>query len=216
MFNPVCGTNGHTYSNSCAAGCANAPVAHAGACGIAGDSCGTIAGLSCQDDFKCRYTTSTYTAPFPDAGGSCVAETYCDAPLPDCAGLIHPAVVGQWTCPNHTCVYQAGAAWTVLAGSAFETAHPYANNVAQWKQVYLPAGATRMHLVTSGAFDLEANYDFLEVWTWANNAWTRTKRYTGVVGPSATDEFAGQFFYLKFVSDNSVTRAGFSVVAKYR
>ena len=65
-------------------------------------------------------------------------------------------------------------------------------------------------------FDLETNYDFLEVWTWVNNAWTRTKRYTGAVGPSTNDEFPGQYFYLKFVSDSSVTRAGFNVLAEYR
>jgi len=73
-----------------------------------------------------------------------------------------------------------------------------------------------MRLVPAGAFHLEANYDFLEVWTWASGAWTRTKRYTGTVGPSATDEFPGQYFYLKFVSDPSVTREGFKVLAEYR
>ncbi len=215
IYNPVCGTNGHTYSNSCAAGCANASVAHAGECGITGDSCGTIAGLACQDDYKCRYDESTFTAPFPDAGGSCVGQTYCDAPT-DCAGLVHPGAIGYWTCPANACNYVIGVQWTTAPGGSFETAHPYGNSVAQWKQLYLPSGANRMRLITAGVFDLEANYDFLEVWSWVNNAWTRTKRYTGLVGPSANDEFPGQFFYLKFVSDSSVTREGFNVIAEYR
>jgi len=215
LYNPVCGTNGNTYSNSCAAGCAQAPVAHSGECGIAGDTCGTIRGLSCQDDFKCRYDESQFTAPFPDAGGTCVEGRYCDAPA-DCAGLIHPAVLGNWTCPANTCTWQAGVQWNTVPNFKFETTHPYGNNVSTWQQLYLPAGATRMRLITAGVFDLETNYDFLEVWTWVNNAWTRTKRYTGTVGPSANDEFAGSFFYLKFVSDSSVTRAGFNVLAESR
>ena len=215
LYNPVCGTNGSTYSSSCAASCAQAPVKHAGECGIAGDPCGTIRGLVCQDGFKCRYDDSTWNAPFPDAGGLCVEQTYCDAPT-DCAGLVHPGAIGYWTCPANTCTYQIGVQWTAVTGFAFETAHPYANSVSQWKQLYLPTGANRMRLVTAGAFNLEANYDFLEVWTWASGAWTRTKRYTGTVGPSATDEFPGQYFYLKFVSDPSVTREGFKVLAEYR
>lgn len=214
VFDPVCGNNGTTYSNACAAGCANASVKHDGECGITGDTCGTIRGLACLDEYKCRYDESTWTAPFPDAGGACVAQTYCDAPT-DCAGLVHPAVVGFWTCPNNTCTYQVGSAWQDVAGWQFETTHPYANNVAQWKQLYLPAGANRLRLVTAGVFELEANYDFLEVWSWVNSAWVRTKRYTGAVGPSTNDEFAGRYFYLKFVSDSSVVREGFNVVAQY-
>ncbi|MGE0398577.1 MAG: Kazal-type serine protease inhibitor domain-containing protein [Kofleriaceae bacterium] len=224
VYNPVCGTNGTTYSNGCAAACAQADVKHTGECGITGDVCGTIRGLPCLDspddqlpDYKCRFGVSQFTYPFPDAGGTCVPATYCDAPT-DCAGLVHPAVLGQWTCPNNTCVYQPGPPpWNTLVGWKFESAHPYANNVAQWSQmIALPAGSTSMRLSTVGVFSLEANYDFLEVWTWTNGAWSRTKRYTGTVGPSANDQFTGQYFYLKFVTDSSVTREGFNVIAQYR
>jgi hypothetical protein len=54
------------------------------------------------------------------------------------------------------------------------------------------------------------------VWAWQNNAWTRVKRFTGAVGPSVNDTFVGQYFYLKFVSDASVTAEGFNVLPEYR
>lgn len=217
IYQPQCGVNGTTYSNACAAGCAGVEVKHAGECGVTGDSCGTIRGLVCQDSYKCWYGATGQTPPFPDAGGSCTAANYCASNATaqmDCAGLIHPAVLGQWTCPNNVCTYQAGPPWNDVAGFSFETTHPYASNAAQWQQLYLPAGATKMRLQTVGTFDLEANYDFLEVWSWVNNAWVRTKRYTGTAGPTSADVFDGGFFYLKFVSDPSVTKAGFKVTAQ--
>lgn len=220
LYNPVCATNGSTYGNSCSAGCAGATVKHTGECGITGDTCGTIRGLGCQTDYKCRYGASQWQPPFPDAGGSCVAATYCESNATaqtDCAGLIHPAVLGQWTCPSNVCTYQPGPPpWNDFAGGHFATAHPYANNVAQWFQVYLPEGATSLRLSTVGTFALENNYDFLEVWTWTNNTWTRAKRYTGTTGPALGDTFTGRYFYLKFVSDSTQTAAGFDVLPQYR
>lgn len=224
LYNPVCSTNGTTYSNSCAAACAHADVKHTGECGITGDTCGTIRGLTCldQDDdgtpeYKCRFGPSQFTYPFPDAGGSCVPNTYCDAPA-DCAGLIHPAVLGQWTCPSNTCVYQAGPPpWNPVTGFRFETAHPYANNTSTWStMITLPGTSATLRLVSSGTFSLETNYDFLEVWAWENGAWARKQRFTGTVAPSANDIFVGKYFYLKFVSDSSVTKPGFNVTAEYR
>lgn len=224
IYNPVCSTNGTTYSNSCAAACAHADVKHTGECGITGDTCGTIRGLTCLDqdqdgspEYKCRFGVSQFTYPFPDAGGSCVPNNYCDAPS-DCAGLIHPAVLGQWTCPSNTCFYQAGPPpWNAVVGWKFESAHPYANNVSQWSaMITLPATNSTLRLTTTGTFNLEANYDFLEVWTWNGSAWARAKRFTGTAGPTANDEFVGKYFYVKFVSDSSVTKDGFNVSAQYR
>jgi hypothetical protein len=214
LYDPVCGVNGHTYGNACNAGCANAPVAHAGECGITGDSCGTIMGLTCKDDYKCRFGVSTWTYPFPDAGGKCVDATYCDAPA-DCAGLIHPAVLGQWTCPANQCVYQAGPPYKLVTDGHFETSHPYANNTSVWKQLYLPAEAAALRLKIA-SFATERNYDFLEVWTWTNGAWAKTKSYTGPVGTITTEEFPGRYFYLRFVSDSSVTGQGVTLDAEWR
>jgi len=65
-------------------------------------------------------------------------------------------------------------------------------------------------------FGTETNYDKLEVWTWKSGAWVKVKSYTGTTGPALTDEFAGQYHYLKFVSDSSVTGVGVSVDVQYR
>lgn len=214
QYDPVCGTNGHTYSNTCNAGCANVGVAHNGECGIAGDACGTLFGLTCQADNRCRYAASTFSAPYPDAGGTCVAPNYCDAAL-DCNGLPHIAVPGAWACNQNACAWQAGAAWTALAGGHFDTPNAYANNVSVWKEVYLPSGAQAMRLAST-RFRTEAGYDKLEVWTWQNGAWAKIKTYSGSTGPALTDEFPGQYHYLHFVSDSSVTATGISVDAQYR
>ena len=215
IYQPVCSTSGQTYSNGCAAGCANVDVAHDGECGIPGDSCGTILGLTCQGDNRCRFGASQFTYPFPDAGGTCVARTYCDAPA-DCNGLPHIAVPGAWACNTNQCAWAAGPTWKVVTNGTFETAHPYASSTSVWKELSLPASAQSLRLVTATGFALEANYDFLEVWSWVNGAWKKMKRYTGTTGPAPTDEFAGRYHYLRFVSDSSVNKTGFRVDAQYR
>ena len=215
VYQPVCGVDGRTYSNGCAAGCADVEVGHAGVCGIAGDMCGGQLGLPCSDDHRCRYDVSTFEAPYPDAAGGCVPRTYCDAAA-DCLGLLAPTVLGAWSCPSNACTWQAGPLWHALAGSSFETAHPYGNGESVWKAITLPAEAQAMRLKASGTFDLEDAYDYLEVWTWQGGAWQRVKRYTGTVAPSPSDEFVGLYHYLRFVSDPSVRRQGFRVAAEYR
>ena len=214
-YQPVCGVDGQTYSNGCAAGCADAPVRHDGECGIAGDACGGILGSTCQDGFKCRHGASTFEPPFPDAMGACVARTYCDAPS-DCAGLPHPAVPGTWACATNSCAWRAGVAWQAVPGFRFTTAHPYANRASIWKKLDAPLGATKVRLVVNGAFALETNYDYLEVL--AKNAagtYVVVRRYTGTVGPVAADEFTGRDFWLRLATDVSVTQHGFDVTAQF-
>lgn len=215
IYAPVCSESSTTFGNQCEADCAGVNVVHTGECGIPGDQCGTIRGLSCLGDNKCRFGASQFSYPFPDAGGRCVEPTYCDAPG-DCNGLVHPAVLGAWTCNTNKCSWQAGVPWKPVAGSTFETAHPYASSTSVWKELTLPTGAQAMRLVATGTFALEANYDYLEVWSWVNGAWKQMKRYTGTTAPAATDEFVGRYHYLRFVSDSSVNKTGFRVDAEYR
>lgn len=211
-YQPVCGSNGRTYSNACAASCAQQEVRHAGECGIAGDPCGTLLGLGCKADFKCRFGAGQFMPPFPDAGGACVAQTYCDAPA-DCTGLAHPAVPGAWACQASACAWQAGTAWRDFG--RYATPHPYANRMSEWTQLYAPDGATRARLVVNGTFELEQGYDFLEVYAWQGGRWVMVKRYTGAAGPAPTEELSGRYFYLRFVSDSSIVKAGLDVTAQW-
>jgi hypothetical protein len=213
-YTPVCGENGVTYGNACKAVCASAPVVHPGECGITGDLCGTIRGLSCRDGFRCRFDVSIFDYPYPDAGGACVAQDYCDAPT-DCDHLVHIAVPGAWACNANTCAWETGIVWSPVAGWSFATSHPYGNNQSVWKKLYLPAGAQQMRLSAAGVFALENGYDKLEVWTWQNGAWKKVKTFTGSQGPTADDVFAGRYHYLHFVSDVSVTEHGFDLTAAY-
>lgn len=214
QYDPVCGTNGQTYSNACFAGCADVGIAHAGECGQAGDMCGGLFGLPCGDAEKCRYGESTWAPPHPDAAGTCVAANYCDAPA-DCLGLPHIAVPGAWACNTNACAWQAGPAWQTFAGGHFESPSPYPHNVSVWKELYLPSGAQALRLRTA-RFATEAGYDKLEVWTWQAGAWLKVRTYSGVQGPALTDEFAGRYHYLRFVSDSSISASGFSLDAEYR
>ncbi len=214
IYDPVCGADGRTYSNNCAAGCADVAIRHDGECGQIGDPCGGLAGGACTDTNKCRYGASQFEAPFPDAAGTCVAGTYCDAAA-DCTGLPHIAVPGTWACEQNACAWRAGMAWQAVPGFSFVTSHPYANNLATFKELYAPAGATKVRLVVNGRFELENNYDYLEVYSWQNARWVRVKRYTGTVGPALTDELVGRYHYLKIVSDSSITKHGFDVTAQF-
>lgn len=213
VYQPVCGEDGRTYSNTCAAGCAQVGVRHDGECGLIGDMCGGIAGTPCREG-RCRYGASTWTAPFPDASGVCQSYNYCDAPQ-DCGWLVRPAGPGSWSCQANTCSWLPQTSWLDLTGFRFNTAHPYANNLSDWRQVYLPAGAVKMRLLWSGAFDLETNYDWLEVYAWQTDKWVRVKRYTGTMGPSSTDEFTGRYFYLRLATDSSVVKHGFDITVQY-
>lgn len=214
VYEPVCSASGVTYSNGCAAACANVTVAHAGECGAPGDMCGGMQGLPCTEDNRCRYDASTFTAPWPDASGTCVAPTYCDAPA-DCTHLPHVAVPGAWACETNACAWKTGPAWKPVTGGHFETANPYANNTSVWHQLYLPAEAQALRLRTT-RFRTEAGYDKLEVWTWKNGAWALVETYTGSAGPALTDELPGRYHYLRFVSDSSVTAAGVALDAEWR
>lgn len=55
-FTPVCGCDGRTYANACAAHAARVSVASSGECAGAGDVCGGQAGTSCGTGQFCSFS----------------------------------------------------------------------------------------------------------------------------------------------------------------
>lgn len=69
-FAPVCGCDGETYSNQCAADTAGVNVDHSGECdNQAGETCGGLQGLPCGDDEYCNFTDGSCGAA--DQTGTC-------------------------------------------------------------------------------------------------------------------------------------------------
>jgi hypothetical protein len=77
IFRPVCGCDGRTYSNSCAASAAGVSVDHQGEC-LSGTFCGGIAGIPCPQGEQCVDDPSDDCDPKnggADCGGICVCPT---------------------------------------------------------------------------------------------------------------------------------------------
>lgn len=85
---------------------AEAPADDKATAGGADEKCGGVGGLRCEKSEKCRYGAGAFAPPHPDAMGTCVDQTYCDAPA-DCAGLMHVMTVGEWACEAQRCAWKA-------------------------------------------------------------------------------------------------------------
>jgi hypothetical protein len=85
---------------------AEAPADDKATAGGADGKCGGVGGLRCKKSEKCRYGAGAFAPPHPDAMGTCVDQTYCDAPA-DCAGLMHVMTVGEWACDAQRCAWKA-------------------------------------------------------------------------------------------------------------
>lgn len=81
QFQPVCGCDGATYSDRCAASASGVSIATAGACEAkAPTTCGGIAGIVCPDGLQCVDDPNDSCDPKnhgSDCGGICT-----DAPQP--------------------------------------------------------------------------------------------------------------------------------------
>ncbi len=85
IFDPVCGCDGNTYGNECAAHAAGVSVAASGACGGVGNDCGGFLGLACEAGEFCNFAPEALCGA-ADATGECepVPEVCLDVFDPVC------------------------------------------------------------------------------------------------------------------------------------
>ena len=70
VYAPVCGCDGKTYGNGCAANAAGVSVASAGACGSTSVTCGGILGKACAKSQYCNYSIAAMCGA-GDQTGTC-------------------------------------------------------------------------------------------------------------------------------------------------
>ena len=217
LYDPQCGIDGQTYSNGCAAGCADMPIAHDGECGIAGDMCGSLAGLGCLDDYRCRYDVVDVRGAVPRRGGHAASPQLLRRagrlrPPPAPGGAGHVGVRDQR-------VRLAGrprrGSRSRAAGSRPRTRTRA--SASAWKQLYLPADGAGDAARRRRPFNLETELrlprgvDVAERRVAPRRSATPARR-----ARPRTEEFPGRYHYLRFVSDSSVQRHGFTVDPAWR
>jgi hypothetical protein len=72
VLKPVCGCNGKTYDNACAAAAAGVSVSSTGACAATGKACGARLGNTCASTEYCKFSPEAICGR-ADATGTCTA-----------------------------------------------------------------------------------------------------------------------------------------------
>lgn len=98
------------------------------------------------------------------------------------------------------------SAWIATDEHSFESAHPYADNAEQAMTIQVP-GARYIRVVVE-SYNLEANYDFLDI---KDGTGELIERISGE-GTNYTSEYVdGDSITMEFTSDGSMVRWGFRV-----